>query len=114
MTERADLADQTAGAGIGPAGDGTSGFGSAGQGAARITLLVLVVLTLGGLVWVFLPEDDAGAGTGQLASAEESFSNRSFSEALISARQADTGDAAPAQPAPAEGDAAAEAAPEDG
>ncbi len=78
MTQRADIADQTAGAGTGPAGDGTSGaaYGS-GQTGARVMLGALVAACAVGLVWAFWPEDrssslltDAGTEQAQSAAGE--------------------------------------------
>ncbi|MEQ8434213.1 MAG: hypothetical protein RIA71_08225 [Oceanicaulis sp.] len=78
MTERTDTADQTAGAGIGPAGDGTSGaaYGS-GQTGARAMLGAVVAVCAVGLVWAFWPADrssslldDAGTEQSQSASGE--------------------------------------------
>lgn len=58
MTQRADQADQTAGAGVGPSGDGASGaaYGS-GQGGARMMLGAIVAVCVVGLAAVFWPQD---------------------------------------------------------
>lgn len=60
MTQRADIADQTAGSGTGPSGDGTSsGVGSYGSGqtGARVMLGILLVICVVGLIWALWPED---------------------------------------------------------
>ncbi|MFW5660426.1 MAG: hypothetical protein ACOC05_03445 [Oceanicaulis sp.] len=106
MTVRADTADQTAGAGIGPAGDGTSGYGS-GQGSARITLGVLLALTIVALVWILWPSEQRAAPGGELVSAEEAFESRGYRESLSNARN--SRGAAPQTETPAaDGEAAAE------
>lgn len=62
MTQRADIAGQTAGAGTGPQGDGTSGGAggySSGQTSARVMLGAIVAVCVVGLVWVLWPAERA-------------------------------------------------------
>ncbi|MEQ8406337.1 MAG: hypothetical protein RKE49_14670 [Oceanicaulis sp.] len=64
MTQRADQADQTAGAGVGPSRDGVSGAGGghgSGQTGARVTLGAILVVCVVGVGAVLWPDNPASS-----------------------------------------------------